>query len=1345
MNNFKVMSGGIRLYSLGMDIGYSSIKISLMNSDNEIECNKYILHKGRIKEVLKNTIEELLNNYNLEDIKFGAVTGSGSKFMVQTGKANFVNEVTAIVEGSINENRSIGSIIEIGGQSAKYITDFRKDDKSKIKISMNSNCSAGTGSFLEEQMSRLNLSLEDYSIYASKAKSIPRIAGRCSVFAKTDITHHYQEGVSTPDILLGLAYAVIRNYKGTVMKKLPMKKPVLFVGGVTHNQGIITALKDVLKLDDGELIVSKYLGNVAASGAAVIAKNENMKMDLGEILISLKEIEVYDEKDEDDISLPRLISYGKNDSLNKHICKPINNDKGRVDCYIGVDIGSTSTNLVLMNKDNEIIAYRYLKTLGNPIEAVRLGLKELDEELGDKVNIVGACTTGSGRYMIAKLIGADIIKDEITAQAKAAITIDSSVDTIFEIGGQDSKYISLKDGVVTDFQMNKICAAGTGSFIEEQAKKFNIPINDFGDITLNSDNPIRLGERCTVFIETSIAANLAKGAKIDDIASGLCYSIVKNYLDRVVGQKKIGNKIFFQGGVAYNQGVINAFRALVGDKLFIPPFFSITGAYGAAILAKEEMGLKKTLFKGFNIETKEEFIEKQSKIKSEIDNKTKFSKEVEEIVFKEYEGTIDNTKKTVGIPRSLFVFGMFPMFNAFFKELGLNVLLSDPTNEKIISLGQQYSLDEACYPVKLINGHVADLVEKKVDYIFFPDLYTVDHPGSMSRQNYGCAYMQLAFKVVNRAMELESKGIKLLSPSIAFSFGKDYMMESFRGLGVDLGKTQQEIGKALQKGMQAILDFEERIEENGRKVIKGLRPDEKVFVLISKMYGVADPVLNMGIPDKLMNMGYQVIPFYNMPEGDISKEYPNMYWPFMQHVLEPIQLVKQHPNLYAIYLSHHGCGPDSVTSHYIRQEMDGKPYLHIEVDEHSSPVGVITRVEAFVNSLNSLEVEKADDMEAYLDRIDHKEVNIKNNLNELKADTKLYLPNIYPYSKVIKEILIKQGINTEILPGTNRTSAELGRRHSTTEEYFSLTALLGDVLKELEKSQSNEENIALLIPRTEGAEVEGQYNRFLRTKLDEEGFKNVDILAPFMEDFLYKDDGYVESMCLGLLAGDIIRIADKKYRKKHLESILNLIRNNNFEINSLKEIGKEVYKELKTINKKKRVLAIGEVMVLYNDFMNDFTLSNLEDKDYRVVYSPFSEYLWLLWRDFGNQNKNEKTDRLLQKLDQFKDYINSISECLVDESPFEKELENLANIADETIGYYAGANGRYREAKVLGELDKIDGIITLASMYENTGIALNILHKGFEKANSKPILNLTFDGNKNENDETKIESFMYYI
>jgi predicted nucleotide-binding protein (sugar kinase/HSP70/actin superfamily) len=919
------------------------------------------------------------------------------------------------------------------------------------------------------------------------------------------------------------------------------------------------------------------------------------------------------------------------------------------------------------------------------------------------------------------------------------------VDTIFEIGGQDSKYISLEDGAVKDFQMNKICAAGTGSFIEEQANKFNIPINDFGHIALKSHNPIHLGERCTVFMETSIAAYLARGATLEDIASGLCYSIVKNYLNRVVGQKKIGNKIFFQGGVAYNQGVVDAFRAVLGKDIYVPPFFSVTGAYGAAILAREEIALEKTKFRGFDIELKEESIERLEALKRKTSNTEAFNRRVEELIFKGYDGSIDSSKKTVGIPRALFTYGMFPMFYTFFKELGFNVLLSDATSEETIRLGQEYSQGEVCYPIKLINGHVAELVRKNVDYIFFPDLYTVDHPGSQSRQNYGCPYMQLAFKVVNQAMELRTRGIELLAPTIAFSLGKEFMMKSFSDLGKRLGRDPKQTADALERGMKAFLFFEERIEKHGKEVVKQIRHDEKAFVIISKIYGVADPVLNMGIPGKLMDMGYKVVGFYDLPEGDISKEHPNMYWPFGQHILEPAQIIKQHPNLYAILLTHHGCGPDSLLTHYFREIMDGKPYLNIEVDEHSSDVGVITRIEAFVNSLGREKVEEADDLEMYSKSIVHEKVNIKTGMSELDAGTTLYLPYMYPYSQIFEKILVNKGIKAKVLPTTNKVSIELGRKHTLTNEYFSLTAVLGDILKVLDGRRWHDDGIAFLIPQTEGAEIDGQANRFVRTTLDEEGHRYVDILAPFIEDTLCKSQEDVRLICLGLLAGDMIRFAHASHRARYLKKLFGLIGSDRVEIDDLMEMAEAIRRELANMRGGKRVFAIGEPFILFNDFLNDFSFRDIEDKGHRVIYAPLSEYVWVMWKDFLDQNKNRETGIMQERLVEFSNYISAISECLSDESPFETDSEKLITIADKTIGYYAGAFGRYREAKILSDLNGINGIITVASTYENTEISLNVLHKGFESPDSKPVLNLSFDGNRNENDQTKIESFIYYL
>ncbi|SES87362.1 CoA-substrate-specific enzyme activase, putative [Methanococcoides vulcani] len=1330
-------------YSIGIDIGFSSIKIAVIDDSDNLVHTDYLIHKGKIRECLKNMCSSLLENYDAANFITGAVTGSEGKILGVNHCLTHVNNVAALIEGSTTLDENVQSVIEIGGQTARYITGFGNKDRSSIEISTNSNCSAGTGSFLEERVSRLNMSIEDYSACAARSKDIPRIAGRCSVFAKTDIIHHQQEGVPVESILQGLAYALVRNYKGAVIKKLPIKKPILFAGGVAYNEAIVHAMKDVLKLNENELIVPEKCGNIASIGAAVIAKEQGFEINILKILEKLEAQEEPITVTEQDIELPALGSFGDGDIDGKHICKPIMNEDGqKASCYLGIDIGSTSTNLVLINENSDIIAYRYLRTRGDPARTVIAGLADLGQEFGDSVTIAGAGTTGSGRYMIARMIGADVVKDEITAQAKAASTIDNSVDTVFEIGGQDSKYISINDERVTDFQMNKVCAAGTGSFVEEQANKFDIPIDSLGDIALKGSNPANLGERCTVFIETSIATHLANGVKMEDISSGLCYSIVKNYLNRVVGQKKIGDRIFLQGGIAYNQGIINAFRALTGKEIIVPTFFSVTGAYGAAVLSKEEVGQKGSAFKGFDID--ETFIPpaKSNKQESKRGPRSEFKKRMSKFSFAGHDGAMDENKKTIGVPRALFNYGgMFPRYNAFFKELGFNILLSSPTTENTIRLGQEYAMEETCYPVKLINGHVAELVNKNVDYVFFPSLYTSGHSRSHSRRSFGCPYMQLASRLVEQAMELDTKGIGLLSPTIGYSLGDEFMENSFMSLGLQLGKSPEEISIARQKAYKKSEKMREARRKERNKIINELRDDEKAIVLVSKIYGVVDPVLNLGIPERLEEMGYKVLSFNNLPESDISKEHPNMFWPFGMHILEAAKIVREHHNIHAILLTHHGCGPDTVFSHYFRELMEGKPFLNIEVDEHSSDVGVITRLEAFINSLDTKTATSEDHKTSSF--VSHGQ--IETDFSFVPEDAEVYIPNIYPYSQLFCEFMKRVGRNTKVIPETSIRSIDEGRKHTVTNEYFSMAALTGDILcipgiRDMETEQK-----FLFIPQSEGAELDGQFNRFVRTILDEEGLTNIGIISPYVEDLVYHEPEYLDEVFLILLAGDIIKAAPSGLGENYLIDVLEMIRSNSLNIGSLKTISKDISSKFKPEHFKKTIFAVGEPMILFNDALNNNVLKNIESRGYHVMYAPFSEYMWLLWKDHIDQCAIDNKDSMLLKLDLLQDYISELNLCLSGCSPFDDKLDGLVERADNSLGYYAGAFGRYRKAKILGELKGVHGVVTVASMYENTGILLNALHNGIEIEKRRPILNLMFDGNVSENDDTRIETFLHYL
>lgn len=636
------------MYRLGIDIGTATVKLVLTDENKTIITTWETLHHNQPSTMLKMGITEL-GMFLTEAVAVGITGADALSFHKVLKDSGFLEDVPAIVEGTKLLAPSARSIMEIGSQGSRFITQIDQVPQ----FATNGHCAGGTGSFFEDQMSRLGLSIEDYSELVEQATSVPRLSGRCAVFAKTDIIHRQQEGVRTPDILLGLCYAMIKNYKATIVRDLLVDKPVAFCGGVTKNRGVIRAIKEVFGLQEDELIVPAYASFAGAVGAALHASGSFTSEQLFLAADHMKESHHG--------SLSALPASSEN-TLSDPACTqfPVSGK-----CALGIDIGSTSTDLVIIGEHNELVDYQYLRTVGNPEAAVRKGLASIKERFGELVfQAVGV--TGSGRERMGRMLGADAIRDEITAQAAGAAHCVPEVNTVFEIGGQDSKYIQIEDGRVVDFQMNKICAAGTGSFVEEQAARMGIPINEFGPLALTAKNPASLGERCTVFIETAIAAASAEGIAQNEIAAGLCYAIVKNYLHKVVGTKPVGNHIVLQGGVAYNPGIVAAFRAFYGERLIVNPYFSISGAFGVALLAKEANVGKKSSFAGYEFSRKTIHMDTRNE---EVRKNIEFYHQADKLLLDGYTGERDLRKKTVGVPFALMIHKFFPMANAFFTFL----------------------------------------------------------------------------------------------------------------------------------------------------------------------------------------------------------------------------------------------------------------------------------------------------------------------------------------------------------------------------------------------------------------------------------------------------------------------------------------------------------------------------------------------------------------------------------------------------------------------------------------------------------------------------------------------------
>ena len=1287
--------GEITVYRLGIDLGSSTVKTVLMNEDEVIE--KYSKkHYGKLIP----TLLELLDNLCTNDKVAIAVTGGNCKAVLEICPEIYnLGDIPSAVAGMKYLSPDVGSMIEIGSQGARFITDL---DKPVPRFSVNEHCAGGTGSFFEDQMSRLGMKIENYSECVSNAQSIPRLSGRCAVFAKTDIIHRQQEGVTTPDILLGLCYAMIRNYKATIVRDLPVKKPLAFSGGVTKNIGVIRAIKDVFKLEEDELIVPDLAVFTTAIGASLNAAGE---FDLEEIKSKLK---AYHKKSQADKLLPALSLLAGTD-----LSEPKTDGKLSDKCCLGIDIGSTSTDLVITDENGKLVDFQYLRTAGNPEAAVRKGFENIRKKFGE-ISFRAVGVTGSGRERVGRMLGADAIRDEITAQARAAVQCDSEVDTVFEIGGQDSKYISIKNGEVADFQMNKICAAGTGSFVEEQAVRMNIPITEFGKIALSSKAPCELGERCTVFIETAISSAEAQGSSQSDIAAGLCHSIVRNYLHKVVGSKPVGKKIVLQGGVAYNPGIVAAFQSAYGDRLSVSPCFSISGAYGAALLAAEAIGERKSTFKGFDFSGQEILIQDSG---DEIRNNILFYKKTDSLLREGYDGKIDPNKKTVGIPLVLVMHKFFPMANAFFKSLGFNVVLTEPTNEETIQLSQQYAQGETCYPVKLIYGHMVQLIEKKVDYIFLPAVHTMKHENSKVAYNYGCVYMQTAAKSIANILKFEEKGIKLLNPVFDLDFGKKAMVESMIGIGKQLGFSAPRSMKALLNGAMAVKKFSAQVEELGKNLLSSLKPDDKVLVLITRNYGVSDPVLNMGIPEILLNRGYKVITLSHLPghDIDISEDYPNLYWPFGQHILSGAKLIANHPNLYAVYLTNHGCGPDSVISHLFKEEMGDKPYLQIEVDEHFSKVGVITRVEAFLNSLSHRPaVEIPDDFD--IKNVKHRAVAITENPEKEKT---LYIPNLALYTKYIAEYFRDNGYTVEELSKPNEYQLSLGRAETNAKEYYPFTMLVGEALSVVEKDK----NAQFLVPFSRGSETDGQYTRAIRAILDRKGYNSCVMVSPILET-IPKNTNKLDLFFRAMVIGDVLYSADIKTRTEFApetipswEDIISLAE---------KISGEDI--------SGRKISAVGTPMCVTS--LDDGILEKLENDGNYIRRMPLAEYLLFLWED---SLKNEIDKSIFVELEK---KILAVAKALGERNPY-SDISEMMSCAEKYLPNFSGGNGRYRYAKTIAEGKTSDAVITMSPRYENTSMVLDM--RFLQENCEAPIFQANLDGDIDDSSWERLNSFLFYV
>jgi predicted CoA-substrate-specific enzyme activase len=994
--------------------------------------SKYRRIQGSPIQSTFDLLQELYEHLPEENVEGIRVTGSGSQLIAKILGIYFENEFRAIAKGVRTFNPEVRTIFEIGGESSKYL---RLDPEAVgkhlgiVDYQTSGECAAGTGSFIDQQATRLLYSVEEVGAAACGASCAARIAGRCSVFAKTDMIHAQQKGYSTEQILRGLCDAVARNFKSSIVKGRAVVAPVAFIGGVALNAGISNALREAFKLGENDLVVPSHYAWLGAAGAAMLEAEEWRKRSFKRIhqlrqheaakksfacteALSMKNVLLLRDRVGDVKPLvaasggnggttqPGISNLESQISNNSEGCPGINIDSvsgksqlpNKTEAYLGIDVGSVSTNLVVIDAAGNLLKEIYLPTQGRPIEVVDRGLKEIEAELGGWLDIRGVGTTGSGRELIGELVGADTVNDEITAHKTGAMHVCRQmgmepVDTIFEIGGQDSKFIRIEKGVVVDFTMNEACAAGTGSFLEEQAEKLGISIKEeFARLALASANPARLGERCTVFMERDVTALLLKGAEVGDLAAGLAYSVALNYLNRVVRGRKIGNVIFFQGGTAYNDAVAAAFSQILGKRIVVPPHNGVIGAIGMALIARERMkdAGRPSRFRGYDLyrvqftardfvcracsnycDMKEFTIEGErtywgdqcsdkfrkrarSDRKPVIDDLLDYRDKLLEEVLLPAKGT----RPTVGIPRTLFYYDRFPFWCAYFQELEFEVVPSATTDRKISTRGEELAVAQPCFPVQVAHGHVLDLLDKEVDYLLLPNAVNAEAPSNVV-DSHLCPWNQTLPFVLRAAPQVERTRAKLLIPTVHFRFGRKHVEKELAEFARTLGFSRKQSDHAVTAGYAAQGAFTDALLEAGTQALARLEASgEPALLLVGRPYNIYDRSVNCDIPRKLRALyGVNVLPmdFLPLDSEDITAINPNMYWNSGRRILAAARMARRHRNLHLVYISNFKCGPDS----YIKSFLDdaaGKPSLVLQFDGHSNDAGFITRCEAYLDS-----------------------------------------------------------------------------------------------------------------------------------------------------------------------------------------------------------------------------------------------------------------------------------------------------------------------------------------------------------------------------------------------------------
>lgn len=1002
-------------YDVGIDIGSVSINCVVISEKGDIVLDMpYLRHFGLVHEETRKLLEKLADPTffpGAGEIRSVSFTGVHGQLIAEILGAPYEVETISQVLGVLHVVPGARSIITMGGQDAALLQVAHEGGQWHFEaFNMNGPCASGTGSFIDQQAERLSQSLygpdfhmdqstlqqtlEGFIETGMKSTYPAPVACRCTVFTKSDMIHLQNKGEALPNIIAGLHFGNAANYMSTIVGNRELADPVVFIGGMASNALQVQAFRNYFS----KLVVPPHHTSLGALGTALQSRKAGITTEA----FDLTRLELNGGRP--DKLFPRAerlqLQWTKFDADNS--LSPWKADPDHpVDAFLGIDIGSTTTKYALIDEEGRILHKCYVPTQGKPIEVAQRLLRTLSKDVGRSVNLLAVATTGSGRNVVGDFVSADLVIDEITAHARGAIAVDPEIDTIFEIGGQDSKYIRIENTHPLDFDMNKVCAAGTGSFLHELANKMKINIvGEFQDVALSSEVPIALAERCTVFMESDLVSYAQKGAQRRDLIGGLCYAIVYNYLNRVVENRAVGQRVMFLGGPSLNQGIVAAFERVLKRPLLVPKHREVMGAYGAALSVRElyRKGGVEALSRdleslaGMQVDFEEKVCHADKKCHNECKlkvytfggHKSVWGGDCGRYEIGRFEGTrhpnlfqerqqrfteaieatgaviLETTnngatlgKPVIGIPYAIHTHEWGLFWASILTESGFSVVLSPKTNNRIVLAGVESMTAETCFPIKVFHGHVRVLLDE-ADYLFMPNAITMPTP-EPHEMGYFCPLVSSSQYMARAALRIPDD--RLIRPTLFLKDGvEDAVHEVFQSFPAKIRPSWSTVERAVKVAWERQKAFRLGLVERGREVLEGWTSAEPLWVVTGRPYNLHDERLNLQMGRQFVKLGIKAVPvdFLDLDSEDLS-DFPKMYWGLGARIIRAAKRIARTPGWYGVHLTNFSCGADSFIEHFYRDTLKQKPSLILELDEHSAVAGVLTRIEAYKNVVKNLQ------------------------------------------------------------------------------------------------------------------------------------------------------------------------------------------------------------------------------------------------------------------------------------------------------------------------------------------------------------------------------------------------------